>query len=98
MQRRQALKPNTNRKTLPEIFKIVHHNYDILKSYGLQQLGQDQTLVIPAKELKSKGFNFKYYTSFRIDLWKKVRLYCFGMGWAKLNDDAVELDFSPEQL
>jgi predicted nucleic acid-binding Zn ribbon protein len=82
-------------ENLPEIFRIIKHNYTLLKSHGDRQLDENEYLYFPLKEITEAGFNFKYFTSIYQDgaeLWR----FCFERGW-RIEGDFCYIRDIPEQ-
>ena len=48
-------------ENIPEIFRVIKRNYEILKAQG--SLGQDEQFYFDAKILADEGFNFNFCTS-----------------------------------
>jgi len=68
-------------ENLPEIFKIIKQNYNILKTYDLEKLKDNQHLIVPRTELQHKGLNFKFFTSTYTNEFKERWKFCFDLGW-----------------
>jgi len=80
-------------ENIPEIFRIIKKNYEILKSHG--SLGQDKQFYFDAKILADEGFNFNFCTSVyeeKDTVWK----FCFERGWCISGTTCFIMD-RPEQ-
>lgn len=81
---------------MPEIFRIIKRNYEILKSITVGEALEINTRIqIPAEELIKKGLNIKFYTSSYTDdqgTWK----FCFERGWLMDMED-FQIRDRPEQ-
>lgn len=81
---------------LPEIFKIIKRNYEILQSLGTEKLEYGSYSSVSINYLKKQGFNFRFCTSIhegeRAQVWK----FCFEYGWLEGVDD-VTLAFWEDQ-
>jgi predicted nucleic acid-binding Zn ribbon protein len=68
-------------ENMPEIFRIIKKNYEILKSLTKgEPLEWKHTTYAKVVELKQKGFDPQFCTSIRIErdgIWK----FCFERGW-----------------
>ncbi|MBS1504853.1 MAG: hypothetical protein JST32_22525 [Bacteroidetes bacterium] len=73
LQEKQAAHEN-----LPEIFRIIKRNYEILK--GLGPLGPDEGILVEKGGVKDYGIDPRFFTSIYIDgdqIWR----FCFERGW-----------------
>jgi|GEM_PF-1303041 Uncharacterized protein containing a Zn-ribbon (DUF2116). len=66
---------------LPEIFKIIRNNHEILKAYKPEELSTNATFSILRAELVDKGFNFRFFTSVERDSYGRYWKFCFDYGW-----------------
>lgn len=89
---RDAQKAHDN---LPEIFKIIKRNYEILQTHHPEKLRPDEGMFFDIADLKDDGFNFKFFTSTgEID--GEVYKFCFDIGWLRSGDLCL-LVYRPEQ-
>jgi hypothetical protein len=80
-------------ENLPEIFKIIKKNYEILKSYGRIP---DQCALLIDAPTKQEGINSNFCTSVLIEnglMWK----FCFERGWREFDDGGFEVIERAEQ-
>ena len=86
---------NKNHENLPEIFKIIKRNYEILKSFGEIE---DQCGIFDLdSNIKDQGINTNYFTSIYIDgdtLWK----FCFERGWNEFDNGGWQVKDRLEQV
>lgn len=83
-------------ENLPEIFRIIKRNYELLKKHGGNTLmGADEGVFFDKEQILQEGFNPKFFTSTtEIDgsLWR----FCFERGWQMGETDFLIRD-RPEQ-
>jgi predicted nucleic acid-binding Zn ribbon protein len=66
---------------VPEIFRIIKKNYEILRSLHAEAIAADETLMVPKEQLIKAGFNSKFYTSTWNDDDEATWKFCFERGW-----------------
>ncbi|ALL07105.1 hypothetical protein AQ505_17405 [Pedobacter sp. PACM 27299] len=77
---------------LPEIFKIIKNNHEILKTYQPAEFSeQSSTEGISRQELLAKGFNFRFFTSIQRDTFGEYWKFCFDYGWRENGYDYCSL-------
>lgn len=77
---------------LPEIFKIIKKNHEILKNYQPGEFKEQYSLEgISRKELLAKGFNFRFFTNVQRDSFGQYWKFCFDYGWKEVGNDYCEL-------
>jgi len=82
-------------ENLPEIFKIIRRNYEILKSFG--PIAPNGGIMSSTGSLKVEGINTKYFTSIYMDgdgMWK----FCFERGWLEYEDGGWIIQDRMEQV
>lgn len=82
-------------ENLPEIFKIIRRNYEILKSFG--PIEANSGFFSDKGSLKAEGINTKYFTSIYMEgdvLWK----FCFERGWLEHEDGGWVIQDRMEQV
>ena len=80
---------------LPEIFKIIKRNYEILQTYHPEELHPDASIYFDIKDLKDQGFNFKFFTSTG-EIRGELYYFCFDIGWLR-SGDLCFLVYRPDQ-
>lgn len=83
---------------LPEIFKIIRNNHEILRTYNPRELSAHATDTVSRTELLSKGFNFRFFTSVKRDLFGNFWKFCFDYGWKENGHDDCNLTHDIEVL
>lgn len=91
---REAVKAHEN---LPEIFRAIKNNYEILQTYGLHKLRKDEFRYTATKELLDQGFHFKFFTSQYIDSKGTRYNCCFELGWEENPQENCFLGWFPRQ-
>jgi len=75
---------------LPEIFKIIKKNYEILQSYDLEKTPMGRIVLMDKNELIEEGFNFRFCTSVHYKQGNIPWKFCFELGWQEYGN-GVEL-------
>ena len=92
---REAVKAHEN---LPEVFRIIKKNYEILQSLHLETLKREEHCHVETKLLLAKGMNFKFFTSQYIDRDGTRFNCCFELGWQENPGDNCFLAYMPVQM
>ncbi|MCR8556923.1 DUF2116 family Zn-ribbon domain-containing protein [Mucilaginibacter sp. BJC16-A38] len=82
---------------LPEIFKIIKRNYEILQGYSLKGLHEDEAIFTDTWRLKEQGFNFKFFTSQVIERDGERINCCFEFGWYEEVSSTCSMVYRPRQ-
>ncbi|GAA3976628.1 putative nucleic acid-binding Zn ribbon protein [Mucilaginibacter dorajii] len=89
----QKLQASAN---LPEIFRIIKRNYEILKENCPQVLDHDENMLVNAKEFLKTGFSPKFFTSVHITSYGEIWYCCFELGF-RIGEDYAFIRHFPEQ-
>lgn len=79
LQEKQAANEN-----IPEIFRIIKRNYELLKAMG--PLGPGEGLLSEKGSLKDMGIDTRFFTSIYIEgdqIWR----FCFERGWREFEEE-----------
>jgi len=81
---------------LPEIFRIIKRNYEILQRYELDKMPIGRIILMDKNDLIEAGFNFRFCTSIYYKTGSIPWKFCFELGWQEF-DDGVELIYWRDQ-
>jgi len=94
--RKREHQRSLDHSNMPEIFRTIKSNYDILKSLTSgEPLEKDLRISLETKALSAKGFNPKFFTSSYQDS-EGTWHFCFERGWLIQQDYCQVMD-RPEQ-
>ena len=75
-------------ENLPEIFRAIKKNYQILQDIGLARI-RSKNYYVSKAELIKEGFNFRFCTSACLDRDNMIWKFCFEYGWTEWGEQVM---------
>lgn len=76
-------------ENLPEIFRIIKRNYEILQDIGATNIKSKKYYRVSREQLMKDGFNFRFCTSACSDRDNAIWKFCFEYGWQEMGGDVL---------